>query len=831
MTITLEVERPYLSFDGVDDYVKVEHSSSLVLDNITVCVWFMLSSLPADWKPLVTKGHYYYNDWFVWYDPSYHFSNQVVINDVRYICRVGAILSPGIWYYGAWRRDTAGNQAVFINGELKATATDPGGAIDHATDPVYIGTWLGLTKFFPGRISRILLYNRALSDNEIRWNYQNPDSPITSGLVLWMRIDEGSGTTVYDYSGYENHGTIYGAAWNREFFDQTSRLVSLRHGLTSRELERVEFTLVNADLRVGQKVRIRRDGKVFFEGIVYERRKRHDENYVGVEATAYSNLIMYDRHVVYRAYQTGTAAGQIIRDLAGLVSGVDVSNVDDGPSLLSNWEIENQTALDVMRSVARGTNYWLRMRPGNYLYFKPKTTGNPKATIDDAKILRAEYAEDRWKLKNRVIYVGAGGQVLADVSEDAGDLPIVVNDPFLTDPVEAQRRANIRLALNKEYGRQLRIEMSQYDFETLGIDLGDTVTVNLPSLGVNENMYVVEIEYDPRELKYTLTLGGRLELFEEFLQEQIGGDVASRFGQSVKVPEMISTLTATFLSFSKMTSDVKYPVYVNKPPLTLYNAQNVTLDNDGYAVLASGATSGSFEAQVLPPSSVTFINYVKAEWIAEKNDGAISADLMDADGDRIAYVNDAYDTQWLYIKKWPAGFGELTYKAASSWGGSGASASDARLGQLNSWCIKLTPSSPGTDGEIYYPSTQNLGLNISSYRYLRLYLYGNHTSDFAIKIRLCQDASNYLEGSINVKSGTWAKYEAALSTFTKIGSPNTINWISIISPQILLIDSDYVLLPFTYELLRLKFTLSRPSASMSSPQVKAVKIIWREGSA
>jgi len=50
---------------------------------------------------------------------------------------------------------------------------------------------------------------------------------------------------------------------------------------------------------------------------------------------------------------------------------------------------------------------------------------------------------------------------------------------------EAYRRAQIRLALNKEYGRQLRIEMSQYDFESLNIDLGDTVTVNLTSLGVN----------------------------------------------------------------------------------------------------------------------------------------------------------------------------------------------------------------------------------------------------------------------------------------------------------------------------------------------------------
>jgi len=317
-----------------------------------------------------------------------------------------------------------------------------------------------------------------------------------------------------------------------QWVDKTLKTIQFRHSLTSRELEKVEFTLVNDDVNVGQKVRAKRNDNIFFEGIVYERRKRHDQNYVSVEATAYSNLILYDRHVVYRAYQTGTTAGAIVKDLASLESGVDVTNVDDGPSLLSNWEIENENALKIMQDVAKGVNFWLRMKPGNYLYFKPKTTGNPVATINADIIINAEYTEDRWKLKNRVIYVGANGEILADVSEGAGDLPEVVHDPFLTDKVEAQRRANIRLALNKEYGRQLRIEMSQYDFEAMNLDLGDTVTVNLPSLGLsNVNMFLLEVEYDPRELRYSLTLGGKLELFEELFEETIGGDVASRFGR------------------------------------------------------------------------------------------------------------------------------------------------------------------------------------------------------------------------------------------------------------------------------------------------------------
>jgi hypothetical protein len=107
-----------------------------------------------------------------------------------------------------------------------------------------------------------------------------------------------------------------------------------------------------------------------------------------VRATAHSHLIAYDRHVVFRLYNTGTTAGEIIRDLASLEADVDVTNVDDGPSLTAPWSIENAPALRVMLDVAKGTNYYLRTKPGKVLHFKPKTAGAPKATLDDANVLR-----------------------------------------------------------------------------------------------------------------------------------------------------------------------------------------------------------------------------------------------------------------------------------------------------------------------------------------------------------------------------------------------------------------------------------------------------------
>ncbi|MDW8042614.1 MAG: hypothetical protein RMJ75_07490, partial [Nitrososphaerota archaeon] len=124
-----------------------------------------------------------------------------------------------------------------------------------------------------------------------------------------------------------------------------------------------------------------------------------------VACRAYTDLIAYDRHIVYREYPTGTRAGTIIKDLASLESNVDVTNVDEAttPPLTAPWVIQNVPALQVMQSVARGTNYYLRMRPGRRLFFKPKVAGTPIATVDAAAVVKAEYSEDRWRLKNRVI--------------------------------------------------------------------------------------------------------------------------------------------------------------------------------------------------------------------------------------------------------------------------------------------------------------------------------------------------------------------------------------------------------------------------------------------
>jgi len=86
------------------------------------------------------------------------------------------------------------------------------------TSDIFIGRHGG-GAHYPLLIYQVLLYSRALSDSEIQWNYQYPDNPVRSGLVLWLQADpnnvkdiDGDGVLEWvDLSGNNNHGKIYGA--------------------------------------------------------------------------------------------------------------------------------------------------------------------------------------------------------------------------------------------------------------------------------------------------------------------------------------------------------------------------------------------------------------------------------------------------------------------------------------------------------------------------------------------------------------------------------------------------------------------------------------------
>jgi len=66
---------------------------------------------------------------------------------------------------------------------------------------------------FDGKIEFLMVYDRALDENEHLYIHSNSWPQSESGLALWLKMEEGSGNTAGDSSTYGSDGTITTATW------------------------------------------------------------------------------------------------------------------------------------------------------------------------------------------------------------------------------------------------------------------------------------------------------------------------------------------------------------------------------------------------------------------------------------------------------------------------------------------------------------------------------------------------------------------------------------------------------------------------------------------
>lgn len=106
-------------------------------------------------------------------------------------------ISSGQWYHIAGVYDGS-NIRVFVNGVQESMSSHSSGVVDNGS-ALHIGD--GDNTFWPfhGVIDEARIYNRALSEGEIRslYNY-------AAGPVAYWKFDEKTGTTAYDSSGNAN---------------------------------------------------------------------------------------------------------------------------------------------------------------------------------------------------------------------------------------------------------------------------------------------------------------------------------------------------------------------------------------------------------------------------------------------------------------------------------------------------------------------------------------------------------------------------------------------------------------------------------------------------
>ena len=201
-----------LEFDGIDDYVLVADSPSLrITKKITIEAWVNVINTGAFEEILTGKSYTYFLAIFGgsirWY----------LGNGAAWFITSVTPIAYGVTTHVAATYDSStGRWEVYKNGALANSGSVTPQDIGLNDQGVCIGAYppSPSTYWFKGVIVEPRVYNRALSQSEIQRNMYNPLNPIRDGLVLWLPLLEGSGTTVKDYSGNNNNGALYnGVAW------------------------------------------------------------------------------------------------------------------------------------------------------------------------------------------------------------------------------------------------------------------------------------------------------------------------------------------------------------------------------------------------------------------------------------------------------------------------------------------------------------------------------------------------------------------------------------------------------------------------------------------
>jgi len=236
-----------LSFDGVDDYVSVSDSSSLIFgdgtsdNSFSVEAWInmrdatkfgILSKAINTTSPNAEWGFYSYTEdkllFNFWDDTGAAYisrkSNTALTDYENRWIHVAAS------YDGS---ESASGIILYLNGSVLSSTVVSGGtyvAMHNTATPVTIGAVLNLSgswsSFANGLIDDVRIYSYARTADEIRLDYNagfgakfgyslgscqiDPASCVSQGLVGYWSMDERYGTSTADLSGNGNDGMMVG---------------------------------------------------------------------------------------------------------------------------------------------------------------------------------------------------------------------------------------------------------------------------------------------------------------------------------------------------------------------------------------------------------------------------------------------------------------------------------------------------------------------------------------------------------------------------------------------------------------------------------------------
>lgn len=171
----------YLSFDGVDDYVEGSTSLPGISGNVAASIgcWFMaVGGSSTTFYPLAGWGGSTSGDALMLglNQPSQSFSLNVQFNGGNWVATADNTYALNTWYYFVCTKTPgAANTTtkIYLNAQEQSLTYTVSVTPNFIVETNRIGQWVnsGYTTKFPGRVSNVQMYNRALSASEITQNF------------------------------------------------------------------------------------------------------------------------------------------------------------------------------------------------------------------------------------------------------------------------------------------------------------------------------------------------------------------------------------------------------------------------------------------------------------------------------------------------------------------------------------------------------------------------------------------------------------------------------------------------------------------------------------
>jgi len=194
-----------LQFDGVNDYVNCAHKNIMNFGtgDFTIESWIKPNNSDAYTVIKRNGGDFWSISSSIDSDSeTFGFEGGGI-----HIWGSTVIVNTGWHHVAAVRR--SGIVSLYVDGQLE-NSTNISTSMDNSA-PLRFGGWGD--ENLNGILDEIRLWNVARSQFEIQANMYSHLSGYEEGLVGYWPFNEGAGNMANDFSGNNNHGTIYGTSW------------------------------------------------------------------------------------------------------------------------------------------------------------------------------------------------------------------------------------------------------------------------------------------------------------------------------------------------------------------------------------------------------------------------------------------------------------------------------------------------------------------------------------------------------------------------------------------------------------------------------------------